>query len=83
MLNVPGARLTGVAETRARQVRMVGQYMLSWFLFLTDGTEAMGSARPEGYIPIRVVGIPRGHPLSAVTRSSSKPGQSSKEGDLQ
>lgn len=57
MLNVPGARLTGVAETRARQVRIVGQYMLSWFLFLTDGTEAMGSERP-GYIPIRVAGIP-------------------------
>lgn len=61
---------------------MVGQYMLSWFLFLTEGTEAKGSERP-GYITIRVAGIPRGHPLSAVISSSSKPGQSSKEGDLQ
>jgi hypothetical protein len=33
MLNVPGARLIGVAETRARQVSRVGQYMFRLFVF--------------------------------------------------
>lgn len=59
--------MIGVAETRARQVRMVGQYMLlSRFLFLMiNPTRGMGVDAGD-YIPIRVVGSAR-HPLSPVT----------------